>query len=149
VIDQIFCTLKLYKISGQTDQSNQHHALKWWVEESPKLSKKARQAVKSAARRRELIASAFSFYEIATFERRRRVGLKISINEWLDHLRLLPELTIQPVTDEIAKRAGGLGDGFPGDPGDRLIAATALVLDAPLVTADTKLHMAPGLTTIW
>jgi len=125
------------------------HALVWWAEESSKLSKKARQAVKASARRRELVASAFSIFEIATLERRGRIALKISADEWFNSLRILPELTIQPVTDEIAERAGAFGDVFPGDPGDRLIAATALVLDVPLITADTKLREIPSLTTIW
>jgi PIN domain nuclease of toxin-antitoxin system len=125
------------------------HALMWWAEESSKLSKKARQAATAAARRRELIASAFSVFEITTLERRGRIAFKIPLSEWLASLRVLPELTIQPVTDEIAERAGALGDVFPGDPGDRLIAATALVLDVPLITADTKLRDLPNLTTIW
>ena len=125
------------------------HALIWWAEESSKLSKKARQAATAAARRRELIASAFSVFEITTLERRGRIAFKIPVNEWLDSLRVLPELTIQPVTDEIAERAGGFGDVFPGDPADRLIAATALVLDVSLITADTKLHSVPSLTTVW
>jgi PIN domain nuclease of toxin-antitoxin system len=125
------------------------HALLWWAKESSKLSKKARQAVKVAAKRRELVISAFSFYEIARLERRGRFAFKIPISEWFNYLRALKELTIQPVTDEIAERAGGLGEALPGDPADRLIAATALVLDVPLITADTKLHTVPRLTTIW
>lgn len=125
------------------------HALLWWADDNPKLTKKARQAAAAAARRRELVASAMSVFELITLERRGRINLKIPVTEWLNSLRLLPELTIQPVTDEIAERAGGFGDVFPGDPADRLIAATALVLDAPLITADTKLHGLPSLTTIW
>ena len=125
------------------------HALIWWADESPKLTKKARQAAAAAARRRELVASAMSIFEVITLERRGRINLKIPVTEWLNSLRTLPELTIQPVTDEIAERAGGFGDVFPGDPADRLIAATALVLDVPLITADTKLHGVPSLTTIW
>jgi PIN domain nuclease of toxin-antitoxin system len=125
------------------------HALMWWADENSKLSKKARQAATVAARRRELIASAISIFEITTLERRGRIALKIPLDEWLDSLRVLPELTIQPVTDEIAERAGAFGDVFPGDPADRIIAATALVLDVPLITADTKLRGIPTLTTIW
>lgn len=125
------------------------HSLVWWADATSKLSKKARQAATAAARRRELVASAISFFEIATLECRGRLKLKIPASEWFVHLRVLPELTIQPVTDEIAERAGALGDVFPGDPADRLIAATALVLDVPLITYDTKLREVPGLTTIW
>lgn len=124
-------------------------ALVWWAEENPKLPKKARQAAAAAARRRELVTSAISVFEVTTLERRGRIALKIPLSEWLNSLRVLPELTIQPVTDEIAERAGGFGDVFPGDPADRLIAATALVLDVPLITADTKLHKVSSLSTIW
>ena len=69
--------------------------------------------------------------------------------EALADLRRLPELTIHPVTGEIAERAGGFGDAFPGDPADRIIAATALVLDAALITPDAKLLSVPSLKTVW
>ncbi len=36
-----------------------------------------------------------------------------------------------------------------GDPGDRLIAATAMVHQVPLITADEKLRTTPGLICIW
>lgn len=125
------------------------HALIWWADASSKLSKKARQATKAEARRRELVASAISVFEIVTLERRGRLEFKVPATEWLDNLRKLPELTIHPITDEIAERAGGLGEVFPGDPADRLIAATALVLGAPLITQDTKLRGLPRLSTVW
>ena len=125
------------------------HALIWWVNASSKLSKKARQVTRAEFRRRELVASAISIFEIVTLERRGRVAFKISLSEWLVNLRKLPELTIHPITDEIAERAGALGESFPGDPGDRLIAATSLVLAAPLVTQDAKLRQVPNLSTVW
>jgi PIN domain nuclease of toxin-antitoxin system len=36
-----------------------------------------------------------------------------------------------------------------GDPADRLIAATATLLGAALVTGDERLRAVPGLRTIW
>ena len=125
------------------------HALIWWADASSKLSKSARQATKAESRRRELVASAISVFEIVTLERRGRLEFKIPVTEWLANLRKLPELTIHPITDEIVERAGGLGEVFPGDPADRLIAATALVLGVSLVTQDTKLRGVPSLRTVW
>ena len=125
------------------------HALIWWADAGTKLSKRARQAISAASRRRELVASAISIFEIITLERRGRLAFATSVNEWLTNLRKLPELTIHPVTDEIAERAGGLGEVFPGDPADRLIASTALVLGVPLVTQDTKIRDLPHLSTVW
>lgn len=125
------------------------HALIWWAESGSKLSKKARQATRVEGRRRELVASAISIFEIVTLERRGRVVFKAPLSEWLADLRKLPELTIHPITDEIAERAGGLGDVFHGDPADRMIAATALVLGVPLITQDAKLLAVPSLRTVW
>jgi PIN domain nuclease of toxin-antitoxin system len=125
------------------------HALIWWADAGAKLSKKARQATTAESRRRELVASAISVFEIVTLERRGRLAFKLPASEWIAQLRKLPELTIHPITDEIAERAGGLGEVFPGDPADRLIAATALVLGVPLLTQDTKLRDVPSLSTVW
>jgi PIN domain nuclease of toxin-antitoxin system len=126
------------------------HTLIWWADAGSKLSENARKATTVAARRQGgLVASAISVFEIVTLERRGRLKFKIPANEWLTHVRILPELTIHPITDEIAERAGALGEVFPGDPADRLIAATALVLGVPLVTHDTKLRDVPGLSTVW
>ncbi len=125
------------------------HALIWWADADTKLSKKARQAARAEARRRELIASAISVFEIVTLERRGRLSFRTSAQEWLLDLRKLPELTIFPVSDEIAARAGGLGGAFPGDPADRIIAATALALGTRLITQDAKLLRVPSLPTVW
>jgi PIN domain nuclease of toxin-antitoxin system len=125
------------------------HALIWWADASSRLSKKARQATRAESRRRELVASAISVFEIVTLERRGRLAFKIPVSEWLANLRKLPELTIHPISDEIAERAGALREMFPGDPADRLIAATSLVLGVPLVTQDTKLRHVPSLSTVW
>jgi PIN domain nuclease of toxin-antitoxin system len=125
------------------------HALIWWADSGSKLSKKALQITRAKARRRELVVSAISVFEITTLERRGRIAFKTSVTEWLADLRKLPELSVHPVTMDIAERAGGLGEAFPGDPADRMIAATALVLGAALITHDTKLRGVPNLETIW
>src|SRR2546423_12512445 len=46
------------------------HALIWWVDDASRLSRKARQALRVHARRRELIGSAITVFEIVTLERR-------------------------------------------------------------------------------
>ena len=125
------------------------HALIWWAESSSKLSKKARQATRTEGRRRELVASGISIFEIVTLARRGRLAFKTEVKEWLADLRKLPELRIQPITEEIAERSGGLGEVFPGDPADRIIAATALVLGVPLITQDTTLRSVATLSTVW
>jgi PIN domain nuclease of toxin-antitoxin system len=125
------------------------HALLWWADGGSRLSRKASQAARAEARRHGLVASAMSVFEIVTLERRGRLSFTTPAHEWLRDLRKLPELTIHPVTGEIAERAGSLGDAFPGDPADRVIAATALTLGVSLITQDEKLLAVPALSTVW
>ena len=126
------------------------HVLVWWVDgDTKKLSRKARQALEQHGNRRELLIASISIFEITTLERRGRLSFTISASEWLTQVRRLPEYRIEPLTDDIAERAGQFGDAFPGDPADRMIAATALLRDVPLVTYDEKLRKLERLKTIW
>ena len=63
--------------------------------------------------------------------------------------RLRRDLKFHDVTPEIARLAGSFDASMPGDPGDRLIAATALTLGVALVTADDRLRRYPHLKTVW
>lgn len=126
------------------------HVLVWWVDgQTEKLSRKARQALDQHGKRDELLVASISFFEIATLERRGRLRFKIPVAQWLDSVRRLPEYRLEPLTDDIAERAGQFGDSFAGDPADRLIAATALLRAVPLVTYDEALRKVAFLPTIW
>lgn len=121
------------------------HVLVWWVNGMPALSARARHALRGAA----LAASAISAFEIATAVRRGRLDLGVPLDRWFADLAILPELRLQPVTDEIARIAGSFDRIVPGDPADRIIAATAIALGAKLVTADARLRRVPQLQTVW
>ena len=121
------------------------HALVWWVNGKPTLSVRARQALHGAA----AVASAISAFEIATAVRRGRLDLGVPLDQWFADLAMLPELRLLPVTDEIARIAGSFDRSVPGDPADRIIAATAIALGAKLVTADARLRAVPQLQTVW
>jgi PIN domain nuclease of toxin-antitoxin system len=58
-------------------------------------------------------------------------------------------VVVQPITPEIAAFAVQLPPAFPKDPADRLIAATAMVEGAALVTADERIRHAKVVRTIW
>ena len=94
--------------------------------------------------------SSISFFEIVTLECRGRLRFSMPAAAWLANVRRLPEYRLEPLTDDIAERAGQFGDAFPGDAADRLIAATALARNAPLVTHDDRLReVLQSLQTIW
>jgi len=125
------------------------HALVWWAADPDKLSARARKAVSVAAAENALVASAISIFEIATLLRRGRIVLGVDAERWLRTLLSLPELAVEPVSTEIAAVAGAFSDDLPGDPADRIIAATARVLGAKVVTADERLRSAFAVSTVW
>ena len=125
------------------------HALIWWVAEPAKLSRRAARAMQKAAAGGGIAVSAASLFEISTLLRRGRLELGVPAERWLQALGTLPDLVIEPISAEIAWMAGSLAAGFPGDPADRLIVATARSLNARLVTADEKLRAALAADAIW
>jgi PIN domain nuclease of toxin-antitoxin system len=125
------------------------HALVWWAADAPRLSARAKRAISAALRQGPITASAISVFEIATAVRCRRLVLETPAEQWLSDLRMLPELHFEPVSAGIAELAGSFGEPFPGDPADRIIAATAIALGLKLVTADAQLRGAPRLQAVW
>ena len=82
------------RMGGQSVIVLDTHALVWWVDDASKPSRKARQALRVHARRRELIVSATTVFEIVTLERRGRLQFKRPLREWLADLRKLPEIAV-------------------------------------------------------
>ncbi len=125
------------------------HVLVWWVSGSSRLSVRAKRAIAQNLRRSPVIVSTISVLEIATAVRRGRLEFGSPLDQWLADLRALPELQFQPVSGEIAELAGSFDDATPGDPADRIIIATALMLRAKLVTADERLRASSRVATVW
>lgn len=125
------------------------HALLWWLSAGKELSPAAKRALRRVSAEQPAVASTISLFEIMTAARRGRLALRLPPDQWLADAKLLPELRFEPVTVEIAALAGRFGDELHGDPGDRLIAATALSLALPLLSADRKLQAVRGLKTVW
>jgi PIN domain nuclease of toxin-antitoxin system len=67
--------------------------------------------------------------------------------EWVDGALEEDRLELLPLTPAVATLGSGLE--LHGDPGDRIIAATALLTGAALVTKDEKLQGYGPLKTVW
>jgi PIN domain nuclease of toxin-antitoxin system len=90
-----------------------------------------------------------SVWEIAMLVSRKRLELTVDLEVWLRQAESLPYLHFVPLDNGIAIRSVILADFPHPDPVDRIIAATALVLEMPLVTKDRKLRGYSPLRTIW
>jgi PIN domain nuclease of toxin-antitoxin system len=122
------------------------HVWIWWAAEPKKLSEKARRAIDSDD---EIGVSAISTWEVAMLVSKGRLELDRDVLLWVRQALALPKVTLIPLSPEIAVASATLGTGFPGDPADRILAATALRLRVPLVTRDRRLRSVKVLQTVW
>jgi PIN domain nuclease of toxin-antitoxin system len=78
---------------------------------------------------------------------RGRVKSSLSFADWHDRLAQFPALPIEPLLWDDIREACGLAELV--DPFDRLIAGTAIRLDAPLITGDERIRASGLVRTIW
>lgn len=112
------------------------HVLVWMDTDDPILGETTRRLVQRAWDTEDLAVSAISFWECAMLQRRERILLPTTASVWRSDL-LAAGLRECPLDGEISILATQLD--LHKDPADRLIAATAVVNSAILLTADERL----------
>ena len=115
------------------------HVLLWLANDDARLGKQARDALKEAAASRAIVVSAISFWEIGLLIEKQRISMPLSLADFATLVGKMRGVRVAPVNSRIAVESGNLPAGLHGDPGDRLIAATARVLACSLLTSDSKL----------
>jgi len=115
------------------------HIWLWTLSDPKRLGRRVLQQLKDEAN--ELWLSPISTYEALTLHYKGRFEIDGNLTEWL--ARATAGTREAPLTHEIALVARQLS--LHQDPADRILAATAEVLDLTLVTADERLR---GLGTI-
>lgn len=78
---------------------------------------------------------------------RNRVILEAPLSVALRELTTIYE--VLPITPAIAELSVSFSANFPRDPSDRLIAATALAHNLPLITSDNRIHKSGEVPCIW
>ncbi len=115
------------------------HIWLWTLQDPKRLGRRLLHQLKDEAN--ELWLSPISTWEALTLNFKGRIQIKGDLAEWL--ARATAGTREAPLTHEIALVARQLP--LHQDPADRILAATAEVLDLTLVTADERLL---GLGTI-
>jgi PIN domain nuclease of toxin-antitoxin system len=122
------------------------HAWIWWSAGSPRLSARARNAIEQAD---ALGVCAISCWETAMLVAEGRLRLDREALVFVRQALALPRVELLPLTPEAAVAAASFAAEFPGDPADRMIAATALAAGAAVVSKDARMRSVRQLKTIW
>jgi len=112
------------------------HALIWLDQETSDLGVQSRQRVDAVLKDGQLAVSAISFWEATMLAAKGRITMALSPFAWRRDLLGLGLVEI-PVDGEMGVTAAELD--LHGNPADRIIAATALLRGAVLITADSPL----------
>lgn len=112
------------------------HIWLWSLLEPGRLSRPVKRALGAADA--QLWLSPISIWETLLLAERRRIDLDRPGDAWVAEALARAPMKEAPVTIEIARMTRTLSLAHE-DPADRLIAATAQVLELTLVTADERL----------
>ena len=116
------------------------HVIVWLMEGIARLSRTARQRIEEAANEGLLRVSAISVWEIASLESKARLRFDRDCQTWINEMLSSPGLRLVPLTPDIAVQSTRLPGLVHGDPADRILMATARVLNATLLTADARIR---------
>ncbi|MBN1895380.1 type II toxin-antitoxin system VapC family toxin [bacterium] len=125
------------------------HVIIWDALKPDKLSRRAREAIAAANQSDGIIFCDISLWEIAMLMEKKRIQID---GDYLGLIRLVKasnHYIHHGITPEIAALSARLPAEVSLDPADRIIAATALITDTRLITADQKLRRSKIIKTIW
>lgn|SRR3989344_8606229 len=125
------------------------HVLIWLVSNPEKLSKKAKKLIDNEIKKRPLLVSSISVWEIFMLMQKRRLILTLDSNTWMEKVEQLPFLQFVPIDNTIASKSVILPNLIHQDPADRMIIATARENGATLITSDKKILLYRNVKSVW
>ena len=123
------------------------HVWIWWNSSTRSLSKAVLQALTDG--NAELLLSAISLWEFAKLVELEKLRINCDGLAWIREGLEMERLTLVPLTPEVVWHSATLPGKFHKDPADQIIAATARVHDATILTRDRLLSDYPHVRTEW
>lgn len=124
-------------------------AIIWDALEPGKLSRNALNAINKADESNTLIISDISIWEISMLIKKKRVEVDTTAANFINLFLQSRSVSVQSISPEIAELSVNFGSEINNDPADRIIAATSIILNTQLVTADQNLIDSQMITTVW
>ncbi len=124
-------------------------AIIWDALEQTQLSKKALNAIDKADKFNALIISDISIWEITMLIKKERLRIDTTASNFINLYLQTRNISVIQISPEIAELSVNFGEEINKDPADRIIAATSIIQNAQLVTADKNLIQSKMVETIW
>lgn len=125
------------------------HVILWDALAPERLSELARETIVQANENDGLIICDISLWEIAMLLQKGRVQVEVDSQTFINLLLQANKSRVLAISPQIAVLAAQFPAEINKDPADRLIAATALVENATLITANRNLRAAGLIPTLW
>lgn len=124
-------------------------AIIWDALEPTELTQKATAAIDKADKHNALIISDISLWEISMLIKKKRLEVNTTAANFLNLFLQSRNVSVQPISPEIAELSVNFSSEINKDPADRIISATSIIRNAQLVTSDQNLRDSEILDTIW
>ncbi len=124
-------------------------AIVWDALQPNKLTAKAKKAINNADENNKLFICDISFWEISMLIKRKRIEVDETAANLIRLILGSRNYTVINISPEIAELSVNLDSEINSDPADRLIVATSILKQTPLVTADQNLRNAEIVDTLW
>lgn len=115
------------------------HVWVWWTSDPERLPPAARAVLAQVSGEFPALLPDICLWEVATLVSLGRLRPTLPLEVWLERACAPPLVRVVPIDPAIAAEVAALPGSFHRDPGDRLIVATARVLDRPLLTLDRRI----------
>ena len=137
------------RVGGEVTYVTDTHALVLFASGAlADLSPRAARIFRRAEGQRDRIhVPIICFFEILLLLERRRIMTRMDLEEWHALIGRFPGLPLEPLGWDDIREARGLARLV--DPFDRLIAASAVRLDVPLITGDERIRGSGLVRTVW